>query len=184
MKSLIAVVFIFLTNFAQAHIVSANGGISGGGGNVISPTTPHRLQDPYAIRVDILASRSILKEFIAKKLELLRTGIMDLEDRKIYSILFQENTHGILETIDYMPIHIPFNEPCYDLQGREYDGIAINSQIHTVCISAYNLALKVDKSEVYSQAAALMLHELAEVAGLDDDDAIYLQTQLLLEFKH
>jgi hypothetical protein len=182
-KILLLTLLFSIFNGAHAHIVSADGGISGGGGNVISPKTPRRLQDPVAVRVDILASRGILKEFIQIKLNLLHSGNMQEEDKKIYSVLFQETSHGILETIDELPIHIPVDAPCYDLQGNEYDGIAINSNIHTVCISAYNLAQKVDRSEVYTQAAALMLHELAEVAGLEDDDAIYLQNQLIKEFR-
>jgi hypothetical protein len=168
-KTIIVLFVTFILNLAQAHILLKDGGISGGGGNVISPTAPQRLQDPYSIRVDVLA-------YIFNN--------MNAEDKRIYSILFEDNSHGILESMNDVPLFIPVYEPCYDLSGNPFDGAAVNAESHAVCISAFNLALKVDRSNVTIQAAALILHELAHVAGLnDEEDAIYLQNQLIKEYK-
>jgi hypothetical protein len=183
-KTIIVLFVTFILNLAQAHILLKDGGISGGGGNVISPTAPQRLQDPYSIRVDVLASRKILKEFIKAKHDLYIFNNMNADDKRIYSILFEDNSHGILESMNDVPLFIPVYEPCYDLSGNPFDGAAVNAESHAVCISAFNLALKVDRSNVTIQAAALILHELAHVAGLnDEEDAIYLQNQLIKEYK-
>ena len=183
MKTIIVLFVTFIFNLAQAHILLKDGGISGGGGNVISPTAPQKLQDPYSVRVDVMASRKILKKFIQAKHDLYIFNNMNAEDKRIYSILFEDNSHGILEAMNDVPLFIPVYEPCYDLTGNPYDGAAVNAESHAVCISAFNLALKVDKSDIGIQAAALILHELSEVAGLKDEDAIYLQNQLIKEYK-
>lgn len=184
MKMIFALILSFMFNIAQAHILLKDGGISGGGGNVISPTAPDHLQDPYDIKIDIMASRSILQEFLIAKLDLFRVDNMSSQDKYIYSILFQDTEHGIIKAMKEVPIFIPVYEPCYDLAGRQYDGVAVNSDTHAVCISAFNLALKVDKSDIPVQAAGLLLHELSEVAGLSDEVAIYLQNQLLKEYRN
>ena len=168
---------------AYAHILLKDGGISGGGGNVISPNAPEHLQNPYDIKIDILASRVILQEFLISKLDLYRVDNMNSKDKYIYSVLFQDTEHGIMKAMKEVPIFIPVYEPCYDLKGRPFDGAAVNADTHAVCISAFNLALKVDQSEISVQAAGLLLHELSEVAGLSDEVAVYLQNQLIKAYK-
>jgi hypothetical protein len=182
-KILSAIILFLTLNQAHAHILLKDGGISGGGGNVISPTAPHHFQDPYDVQEEVISSKALLKRFIQAKHDLFLVNNMGQEDKRIYSVLFEDNSHGILESMIYVPLHIPVYEPCYDLEGKSYDGASVNAETHSVCVSAFNLALKVDKSEIAIQAAALILHELSEVAGLSDDDAIYLQNQLIKEYK-
>ena len=181
-----AILFIILmTLFSQnasAHR-QVEGGVSGGGGNLLSPTPPKEIQDPREIRAIIKGSKFLLKKFINAKYSLFKSGSMDSESLRMYSVLFADNDDNLHEAMEEIALDIKLDEPCFDRDGVEHDGSTLNQKRHSICISAFSIAKKCDKEEVPLQSTALIFHEYSEVVGLSDIDAIKLQKQVLDELK-
>jgi hypothetical protein len=159
------------------------GGVSGGGGNLISPSAPTEVQDVREIRNIILGSEHLLKKFVNAKYALYNAGSMDYDSHRMYSVLFADNEDNLHETMEEISLDVQLNSPCYDSNGNIFDGSTYNQKKHTICISAYSIAQKCAKNEVPTQATALIMHEYSEVVGLSDDDAIALQKQVIAELK-
>lgn len=159
------------------------GGVSGGGGNLISPTAPTEKQDPREIRNIILGSQHLLNKFINAKFALYSAGSMDYESLRLYSVLFADNDDNLHEVMEEITLDIKMDRPCYDRNGKVFDGSTFNERKHSICISAFTIAQKCSKYEVPKQATALVFHEFSEVVGLSDEDAIMLQRQVLEELK-
>ena len=181
MKFLPVLTFVFSLSAYAAGSVS--GGVSGGGGNLISPIAPYEKQDPREIRNIIKGSKGLLQKFVNAKYVLYTSGSMDYESLRLYSILFADNDNNLHEIMEEINLDIPLDKPCFDSLGNMFDGSSYNQKTHSVCISAATIAKKCDKSEVPLQATALVFHEFSEVAGLSDEDAITLQKQVLAELK-
>lgn len=164
--------------------VYASGGVSGGGGNLISPTAPTEKQDPREMRNIIRGSKHLLQKFVNAKYVLYKNGSMDYESLRLYSVLFADSENNIHEVMEELNLEIPLDKPCYDSEGNIFDGSTFGQKEHSVCISAYSIAQKCDKNEVPRQATALIFHEFSEVSGLSDEDAITLQKQVLAELKY
>ncbi len=177
----------FLSVLILALTTSANGatlgGVSGGGGNLISPTAPSEKQDPREIRNIIKGSKNLLRKFVNAKFALYKNGSMDYESLRLYSLLFADNDNNLHEVMEEISLNIPLDKPCFDSAGTSFDGSTFNQKGYAVCISAFSIAAKCDKNEVPLQATALVFHEFSEVAGLTDEDAITLQKQVLDELK-
>lgn len=174
----------FLTLLAVTFSLQAlAGGVSGGGGNLISPTAPSEKQDSREIRNVIKGSKSLLKHFIKAKYALYKTGSMNYEDLRLYSVLFADNENNLHEVMEEISLDIRLDEPCYDSFGTIFDGSIFNQKSHSICISAYTIAQKCELNEVPAQATALIFHEYSEFVGLSDNDAITLQKQVLEELK-
>lgn len=161
----------------------AAGGVSGGGGNLISPTAPTEKQNPREIRKVIKRSRKLLKKFINAKYELYMSGNMDDESLRLYSVLFADNENNLHEAMEEISLDIQLKKPCYDSFGTAFDGSTYHQKGRSICISAFTIAEKCDKSEVPTQATALVLHEFSEVVGLSDEDAIILQNQVISDLQ-
>ncbi|MBC7538663.1 MAG: hypothetical protein H7281_07570 [Bacteriovorax sp.] len=177
MKFLAALTYILSLS---AH---AAGGVSGGGGNLISPIVPLEKQDPREIRHIIRGSKDLLKNFVDAKYALYLSGSMDFQSLRLYSALFADSKHNLHEVMEKITIDIPLDKPCYDNQGQSFDGSTVDQTSYSICISAFNIAQKCDENQVPLQATALIFHEFSEVAGLSDEDAITLQTEVLNELK-
>jgi hypothetical protein len=159
------------------------GGISGGGGNLITPTRPLEIQDPREIRNIIIGSQNLLKKFINAKFALYNAGSMEYDGLRLYSVLFADNENNLHEVMEEITLDIQLTRPCYDSNGNIFDGSTYNQKKHSICISAFTIAQKCSKFEVPAQATALVFHEFSEVVGLSDDDAITLQRQVLNELR-
>lgn len=182
MKTLLALVF-FVSLSQSAFAIIIDGGISGGGGNVINPKAPIAIQDVRAIRNIIVNSKELLKSFIEAKWVLYNSGSMDFDNHRMYSVLFFNDDLNLHKIMNLIKIHSPIDLPCTDSYGNTYDGSTFDAEDDSVCISAFNFAQKVDMTEVPIQAAALVMHEFSEVAGLSDEDAITIQKDVLEELR-
>lgn len=139
----------------------AAGGISGGGGNVLPGKAPETLQDPEQVEDEVRESHAIAIDYLSRKI----SGQTDVQ------------SIAILELARRVPPHITDDRPCFDSAGNVVDGSnATGRHRGRICISALNLARKVHPTELRAQAAALMIHEYAELAGSDEDQAVQLQT--------
>ncbi len=176
----LSVIVLFFSFGLQAKNL---GGVSGGGGSLISPTAPAEVQDPKEIRAIIKGSKNLLQKFVNAKYSLYKSGNMDFESLKLYTSLFADGENNIHEVLEEITIDSPLDKPCYDSQGNQFDGSTFGQSHHSVCISAFTIAAKCEKNEVPLQATALVFHEFSELAGLSDEDAIRLQKQVLDELK-
>ena len=154
------------------------GGVSGGGGNVISPMPPDRHLDPEHA-----------EGIIEGTVNHVRTYLYDLElDHKndrvtsafkpITEKLF-DGKKTILNIIDRIEPDVEDERPCYDGQRKPVDGSIYSHKKNTICISAFNLSKKVHRSQLEDQSTALMIHEYSELVGLSEDEAVLLQKKTL-----
>lgn len=95
--------------------------------------------------------------------------------------MFNHHEKNIINAFKKVRIHVESEEPCYTLNGTPADGSIFSEKSNSVCISAKTIAEKVHIEEVPKQAAALSLHEYAEVIGLSEEDAVNLQKRALDE---
>ena len=147
----------------------AMGGISGGGGNVLPGKAPDSYQDPEVVEDQVRESRTLVFEYLSQQSD--------------------ERSSAILEAARQVPLHIKDDSPCFDAAGNIVDGsvagiaqperdFGFGPRRHgRVCISALNIARKVHASELRAQAAALLIHEYAELTGSNEDQAVMLQTE-------
>lgn len=159
------------------------GGVSGGGGNLISPTAPSERQDPRDIKNIILDSHHLLHNFIDSKYSQYTKGSMDDDSHRLYSFLFADQEDNLNDALEEIRVDIKLDKPCFDKNGKVFDGSIFNDTKHSICISAFTIAQKCHKNEVPKQATALVFHEYTEAMGLSDEDAITLQKQFLDELK-
>ena len=172
--------FIILSSLVSFNLMAA-GGISGGGGNLITPSRPVTIQDPREVRHIILGTTNLLRKFINAQYILYNAGSMDYNTERMYSILFshdEDNLHNVMEEIS---LDIPLDRLCFDQFGTAFDGSTYNQSKHSICISAFSIAKKCNQTEIPIQATALIMHEYSEVVGLSDEDAIVLQNQVITE---
>lgn len=174
MKILIILLFTLLPKFAYSF-----GGISGGGGDLIFPKFPSQTQSVEKTKTIILNSKKNLNNFLIYKYTLYVNNKMETNEAQLYSKVFKNSDKNIFETFDSLIIRIPKYSSCFDLNGKNYDGSTISIDKNIICISAFNLAIKSDYLEMNNQSAALIFHELAEILGLSDQEAIQLQNSYL-----
>jgi hypothetical protein len=166
-----------------SYTAMADGGVSGGGGNLISPLPPKQYQDAREIRHIIKGSKSLLLKFIEAKYALYESGSMDDQSLDLYSVIFNSKEYNFRNMCQDIQMEIQLDRPCFDGEGNAFDGSTFGLKESSICISAFTIAKKCDRSEVPLQSTALIFHEFSEKAGLSDDDAIVLQTQVLKELK-
>lgn len=160
---------------------SDHGGISGGGGNLLSPTAPDHPGDPRAVRAQVYDADTFLRTYLEDKQTKFAAGTMTAEESVLFAPVF--NTHfNITHALRDTRVHIDRSGPCY--VGRTpVDGSAKLHDEREICISAYNIAVKVRADEIPAQSAGLLLHEYSEVTGTTDEQAVALQTYLLKDLK-
>jgi hypothetical protein len=172
------------SSFFQENSFSGDGGVSGGGGNVISPTPPDRYIDPDHVEHLVKNSVDGVKTYFFESERKYRRGLPVEEKpyQKIYDALFDReiNIHEIIKR--NFP-EVEDSRPCFDLDRNPVDGSFKSNGESEICISAYNLAKKVNIKEMEAQSIALMAHEYVELAGLSDDDAVTFQKKVLKDLK-
>ena len=73
------------------------------------------------------------------------------------------------------------DKPCFDYAGNNVDGSLVSDRPGTFCISAFNIASKVHPLELDAQSTALMIHEISEVLGFNEVEAVEFQTQVYFD---
>ncbi len=181
-KILAVTSFICLNVFA-INVFAKAGGVSGGGGFVINPLRPTQPQSAQDIEQIIKNSKSIVSKYIQTKKMQLKQNTMSGHEQRIYDQLLNSQKNNLEDVVKKYNVHIEDEAPCYTSDHIAVDGSIFAETANSICISSATIAEKVHPSEVSKQAAALMLHEMIEVAGLEDADAIHLQKIALDEIK-
>ena len=174
---------LMVTCLFSVNAFARSGGMSGGGGFVINPLRPTDPQSANDIEHIIKNSKSIVSKYIQTKKMQLNQNTMSGHEQRIYDQLLNSKKNNLEEVVKAYSIHIEDEEPCYTSDHVAVDGSIFAETKHSICISSATIAEKVHPTEVSKQTAALVLHEMIEVAGLEDADAIHLQKIALDELK-
>ncbi|AZZ36384.1 hypothetical protein CIK05_06120 [Bdellovibrio sp. qaytius] len=180
MKTIIHSALVILISILSLSMTS--GGVSGGGGNLISPKKPKVSVKPEAVKKLVFTAHSNLTNYIAEKFIAFKNNQLSAEDQKTFAPVFTANKN-IEDVIQNVQIQVLIWESCRDEKNLPVDGSTITSAPNSICISAFNISRKVDMTEISSQATALMLHEYSELVGLSELQAVRLQTAALNDLK-
>jgi hypothetical protein len=175
-----------LLSFLLALVVlpafSFEGGVSGGGGNIIAPKAPQYPVDPETAEHMVYHSHDLLKNYVAHKKSAFKNNQLSVQQRQVFAPIFN-SPQSIESVIKNVRLDVEDDEACWDTQHQAVDGSTITRDHNSICISAYNLANKTEESDIPPQAAALMLHEYSELIGLSEDQAVRVQTIVLSELR-
>jgi len=158
------------------------GGVSGGGGFVINPLAPQYPQNLEYTKRLIHKSTHDLEDFVLWKKNKWKQEGVPAEMKSIYTKLFENSKRDLLHVADHIDIHIEDAGPCLTFEGLPVDG-SINSKPGTVCVSAKTFSEKVSYEDTSRQAIALSLHELSEIVGLTETEAVQLQVEVLKDLQ-
>lgn len=161
---------------AQAH--QREGGVTGGGGNLLVNDLPTKSLNPEYVEHQLHKLKPKVLEFIGEQERVYREGLMSNQRAAVFRVLF-EGRQNLREKLKDVTIFVDEEAPCFDHRGEAYDGTYVKSEKSSMCLSAHRIARKVVPHELIPQAAALMVHEFSEIMGLDDADAISIQAQAL-----
>lgn len=161
---------------------SFEGGVSGGGGNTISPRAPSYPVDPETAEHMIYQARGVLRNYLMTKKQAYLVGALPIEQMAAFAPVFSAK-QKVEDTIENAQLHVSDRHACKDKNDKPVDGSTITPTPNSICISAYNIAHKVDISDITPQSAALMLHEYGELVGLSEDQAVKIQSAALSELR-
>lgn len=183
LKSLIATlsgVILTTSAFGLDHGAIRDGGVSGGGGNVINATPPSQAVDSETAEELIRNSIPTVKFFLNNKYEQYRANKLAPPDVPLYSKIF-EGSQNIFAALKTIKPDIEEHRPCFTRYGQIADASIAGFDHDSFCVSAYTIRYKVIHHEIPVQSAALMVHEYSEIVGVTEDEAVMLQEQVLNE---
>ncbi len=186
--NLFYIISSFLTilsiQFISINALSKNldGGVSGGGGNVICPLVPDQQQKPKDAKDVIKNLKNPMQKYLKFKEYQLNQGLLSDVQKDVFTKVFDHN-NSIYKSFDEYNMKVPTESPCFDRQYQPVDGSVVIGYKKEVCISAKNMADKVHKSEWHAQSGALILHEYVEILGHSEDTATKVQQTTLDDLK-
>lgn len=154
--------------------LSARGGMSGGGGNVLPGRTPEARMDPEDVEHRVKSARYAAIDYLVGFEQRYRDGTLSPEQALLAEKAFSGKKDLITVSQTVRP-DIEEDSPCYDFEGKAVDGSIRAEKANRICISSHRIANKVHESEIVPQSAALMIHEYSEVMGFSEDEATALQ---------
>ncbi|MDG0817219.1 hypothetical protein [Bdellovibrio svalbardensis] len=158
------------------------GGVSGGGGNVINPQMPTSTVDPEEAEHIVKASAVYTQIFFAHAKAQFANGEASSEILPVYKKLFS-GPRDLDTVLQNVRPHVRESGPCYDYNMQPVDASVAGSLPNRFCVSAFALSRKVQADQIPVQAAALMAHEYTEIMGLDEDEAVMIQKQALQDLQ-
>lgn len=178
MKYMISLLVLMTTLSAGAR----EGGVSGGGGNMLSPKAPNHPVNTEIAEHLILEARYVLVKYIHEKKVAFQTGTLSSEQMDVFEPVLN-SARNFEDTIRTARLHINEKHSCWDENRQPVDGSTITPTPNSICISAHSIANKADISDITPQSVALMLHEYSELVGLSEDQAVKVQSATLSELR-
>lgn len=161
---------------------SFEGGVSGGGGNMIAPKAPCSPVDTETAEHMIYRARGVLKDYLLRKKQAFETQSLPAEQMQAFAPVFNAN-RDVETTIDSTDIRVAHRHSCWNADHQPVDGSTITEDPNSICISAFAIAQKADVSDITPQSAALMLHEFSELVGLSESQAVRAQSAALSDLR-
>ena len=176
--------FFFLVFWAAlpASALPLQGGVSGGGGNLIAPKPPIAYVDPETTKQIVYHSVDTLIDYVNAKKISYANGVLPPEQEKAFAPIFT-SSKSIEDVIASTRLYVSDEHSCWDSAHQAVDGSTVTPEPDSICISAYNIANKTDASDIPPQAVALMLHEYSELVGLSETQAVQAQLSALQELR-
>lgn len=177
---ILAMMFFVCTS--QARPFFREGGVSGGGGNVINPTPPNEALDGETAEEIVKASFKYVHIYLQDKASQYQNNEMSPADQNLYAKIFEGN-NNIINAVGTIRPKVEDERPCFDFASKPVDASVVSRKPNTFCVSAFSLGQKVIHSEIPIQSTALMIHEYSELIGLSEDEAVIFQTKALEDLK-
>ena len=181
--------FVFASILAQSSLALAGttGGISGGGGGTTNPSPVSRERVAEAVEKGPGPILAYLKGAQSRYDWALSTKSGELGDEhgereKALFIKLFSGPKTILDIYAKAKIEIRSTEPCYDAEGKPWDGSVYASTPGAVCISSFTMAPKLSERNVASETMALIIHELSHQLGANEDEAQAIQNDAINAF--
>ena len=167
------------TLFAESGSAS---GVSGGGGNVMYPVDPREPASPEEVRRELAKAKPKVAEYLHAKKDLYRRGQLPAEERAVLGVLFLGDRH-VVKAARKTALEIANDQPCFDGERNPVDGSIHAGRDGAICLSALTISRRVERQDVPAQSAALIAHEITEVVGLGEDEAVRVQAKVLEDFR-
>ncbi len=158
------------------------GGVSGGGGNVINPAPPDRAADHEDVEHIVKASVSYTYWYFKSVQGDYISGQMKPELSAIFTKIFAggKDFESVLTKVQP---DVQEEGPCHDFDYKPVDASIRSSRANSFCVSSYAIANKVNFKEIPIQSAALMAHEYSEIMGLNEEEAVSIQKNAIERMK-
>jgi hypothetical protein len=173
--------FILLLSVSPAYALF-QGGVSGGGGNLISPLAPNKPGAPSVAANIIYSSKAKLENYVQQKRRQFELNQLSDSQRQAFAPIFNSK-QSIEKLMKNVQVRIADQHSCWDPDRGDVDGSTVSSTANTICISAYRFAKEDAVADMAPQSVALMLHEYGELVGLNEDQAIQAQAAALQELR-
>jgi hypothetical protein len=159
--------FVLVFLVAPVWCLAEGGADTGGGNRTVIPINRsiHRLIEETKLSVLAWANA----RHIQYKVDVLN-GSPNALDTKLFG-----GTLTLFDLIHKVQIQNWKNRPCKDHHGNDSDGSysgSLEDDKPIVCISSFRIAPKLDPMSAPSEIAALVLHELGHLMGLDEPTSI------------
>lgn len=181
MRSLFTLILVSITSLVVQARFGLDGGMSGGGGNVMTPQAPDQYTSPeYVDQFIKRGGIQTLKTYLSDKKERLAQGALPGSEIGTFEKLFQKDIFGSMQEARLM---VEEKSTCYDSNGQPVDGNFYLQKRYAICISALNIVRKVHRSEIKPQTLALLMHEYSESLGFTENEAQEIQKIVLDDLK-
>ena len=176
--------FVLVTTWicSTSSAILFEGGVSGGGGNMISPKPPLSANNPEIVEEIVGRSQNTVLNYLWQKRTDFEANRLSASHREAFAPVF-ENPLRIEDAVRGTRLHIAEERSCWDSQHKPVDGSTFSKEANSICISAYNIAKKADLSDIHPQSVALMIHEYSELIGLSEEQAVKAQAKALEELR-
>jgi hypothetical protein len=168
---------IVLMFIAGASAVSFAGGVgSGGGGTRTKLATPDQVADTVRNYAGTIA-----QGWFQFKEKDTKDGV----DHGAFEALTKifASTTDIYQVLHATKIELRMNAACQDADGAPVDGSIYASQPGAICISPFTMAPKLNQENYQVETIALVMHEASHLLGLNEDEAVQLQDEIVKELK-
>ncbi len=175
---------ILINLFSAIAAHASAGGVSGGGGNLVSPIQSYR--NATVEKAELIIDRAYreIDIYISDKKQDLLSGQISSDQREIFELFFEKVPDPIL-SLREANLEVSEQSPCFDLSANGFDGsFLVSEHERVICISAYTISKKTGIEDIHPQAGALILHEIGEMHGLTEAQAVELQTHVLKDLRN
>lgn len=159
-------------------LAMADGAVSGGGGGV---TNPNPADPEWVIMAAHLYGGKVIESWLNKeKINFEDLSLLEQQQSKFYKVFRHPN--NVFDLLKKVKVEVKMSAPCLDQAGLAHDGSVSASRPNTICLSAFSMAPKLNQYNVNEETMALLVHELAHVLGMSENEAISLQLDALSAF--
>ena len=165
---------LVLLTLLNSQVSYAGGVGSGGGGTTTRQATPEQVADAVHIYGGVIATA-----WLQAKQDHTLNGV-DHGAYDSFAKLFGSSTN-VFTVLQTTKFELRMSSDCMDADGKPTDGSIHASQPGAICLSAFSMAPKLNQSNYVIETVALIIHETSHLVGLNENEAVDIQTQAVKE---